>query len=450
MALDYDGANSGIFTRIGKLIKTINDHQTMPQTTLPAELKAIADLFEAADMTPQIAGLYGDFAGWQRDQIAIRERLASYADAVLTDRDSVLEQLGLTSPRLDATFWETLYRKMTADSEYLDQSIGEAGTPAAAGTNVGTGMVLVHIGLDAYNPPVNYGPALVTNHSLDSALTVTSETMTFECVSDVANGAPSGSESFSWRGAARGSQFDWDTEGSGDGPVLRVAGDGGVVTDGEFENWSNTNTPVSWTLSTGAVAGTTILRFSSSPHRGTYAMEFKGDGTATISITQDLTGRMDPGRMYMMSYRIKSTSAPPAAGAFTFSLAIVTPAGTTTRTANVANGALTTAWALKSAVALMPLERASSITLTLSATSTLTTGQSIYIDSVAITPMVYHGGIAAVVVPGSRDFIRGDKFTSAITNDDAGTFQKFFRRKYGVQLPSIDDGDETIDDALAE
>lgn len=448
MALLYDDANTGIFTRIGKLIKYINAHQTMPATTLPAELKAVVDLFEAADMTQQVAGIYGDFAGWQFDQITIRQRLAAYADNVLLDHNSVLEELGLTSARLDANFWDTLRRKMTADSETIDGSTISIGSITAGAANVGNGTIILSSLLDAYNPPVAYGPALVTNLSGTSELAVTSETMIFECVSDVANGAPSGSESFTWHGAARGPQFDWDTEGSGDGPTITTAA-GNVVTDGEFENWTNTNTPSNWTLSTGASAGTTVLRYAT-PYRGTYAMELKGTGAATIAITQDLTNKLDPGRAYCFSYRLKASSAPPAAGAVTANIAIVTPAGTTTVSLNVANGALTTSYALKSTVFAMPLERASSITLTLSATSTLTPGQSLYFDQVAVQPMIYHGGVAACVIPGSRDFIRGDKFTSAITNDDAGTFQKFFRRKYGVQLPSDPLGSETIADSLAE
>jgi hypothetical protein len=61
---------------------------------------------------------------------------------------------------------------------------------------------------------------------------------------------------------------------------------------------------------------------------------------------------------------------------------------------------------------------------------------NVYIDSVSVVEAVYHGGVAAAVVPGSSRFCVGDRFTVAISNDDAGVFQKFFRQNYKVQLPS--------------
>lgn len=83
-------------------------------------------------------------------------------------------------------------------------------------------------------------------------------------------------------------------------------------------------------------------------------------------------------------------------------------------------------------------------------TGTPTNTKNLYLDSLAFGPAVWHGGIGAAVLAGSTQFIRGDKFTSAITNDEAGTFQTFFRRQFGVQLPSNASGSETIADSLAE
>jgi hypothetical protein len=60
---------------------------------------------------------------------------------------------------------------------------------------------------------------------------------------------------------------------------------------------------------------------------------------------------------------------------------------------------------------------------------------------------VYHGGVAAAVVPGSSRFAAGDRFTFTVSNDAAGVFQEAFRKNYGVQLPSS--GAPTIADALA-
>jgi hypothetical protein len=62
-------------------------------------------------------------------------------------------------------------------------------------------------------------------------------------------------------------------------------------------------------------------------------------------------------------------------------------------------------------------------------------------------PAVYHGGVAAAVVPGASRFAAGDRFTFTVSNDAAGVIQEAFRKNYGVQLPSS--GAPTIADALA-
>lgn len=450
MAFDYDTANTGVFTRIGKIVKYVNAHQTMAGTTLPAELKAIADPFEAADMTDQIDTLYDDFAGWQEDQVRLRQTLADYASNVLSDRVSVLEQLGITSANgLDATFWETLHYRMNADTETIDASYVSFGSTTAAGANHGNGTVLLTTTLDAVNAPLADGPALLSYAGIESELAVT-ETMTFECVADALSGSASGSEQLSWRGGIANPPFDYHSEGSGEGPTLTACGAGGILTDGEFENWT-TNTPDNWTIATGT-AGTHIFHETSNYYRSGDSLKFLGTGVqASMSVTQTLTDTIEPGRTYNLNLRLKCSTNAPAAGNFAAQVAVTYQDGTSaTQGITVAAAALTNAWTLKNAFVIFARQDITSAVLTISWTNTPTNAVSLYVDCVALQPVVYHGGLGAVVVPGSTDFWRGDKFTVAVTNDGAGTFQTFFRRKYRVQLPSDDGGTETIADSLAE
>lgn len=451
MALDYVTANTGVFYRIGELIKILNAHTTLPATTLPAELKAIADPFEAADLTPQINTLYDVFAGEQNNQVTLRQQLAGYADTVLSDPVNVLPFLNLTTADLAGDFFEALWAKMVTDTKTVDRSTVSLGSVTAGGSNVGNGTVILTKVLDGVTPPLSGVPSLFHYLGVDSELAV-NETMIFEVTADSAGGATSGSESVRWAGGIQQVPFSYLTEGSGEGPTLTVAGTGGIITDGEFENFTVTDTPDSWTITAGAVT-TNIAQETSTTYRSGSALKMLATGIAAITVTQDLTNVMTPGQSYMMTLYLKCSSAAPTNGDFTATITYTkadgSGSGTVSGAISVGHAALTTSFALKSALQQLPLRDMSAVTLTLSWSGTPTNTKNLFIDCVALTPVTYHGGIGAVVVPGSTDFVKGDRFTAAITNDQAGTFQEFFRRQYGVQLRSTGGGTENITDALA-
>ena len=67
-------------------------------------------------------------------------------------------------------------------------------------------------------------------------------------------------------------------------------------------------------------------------------------------------------------------------------------------------------------------------------------------DDVAFGPVTYGAGAGVVAVRGSTPFVRNDRFTVSVANTE-GIVQAFFRRVFGVQLPS--DGSPTIADSVA-
>lgn len=559
MALDYDGANSGIFTRIGKLTKYVNSHLADATTTLPAELKAIADLYEAADLTGQVSGIYGAFDGLKADVAGLRQTLAGFADATLLDRDTVLSQLGVTLPSLPDVL-AALHQRMLDDAETVRRSAVTLGSPAVpTGSNTGTGVVLVTKVLDGYSPPLLGAQSHVRYNGLSSELAVPAETMYLACVGDsMTGGTAEGAEQFNWSGGIQDGPLDYHTEGSGQGPTLTVANGLTLVVDGDFENWggSGNNTPSNWTIGNGT-AGTHIFREATNVYRGTYGLKFLGTGAqATMGVEQSIgSSVLKARRRYLVCLRLKASGVPaagqvevhwsgtgysktapaaevqsfqvsgtPTGGTYTLtytgpyggaqttaaiaytatsatvqaalrllagleSVVVAASAGAPadvthaitfrgvqgdvtqlTSTSSLTGGtpvlthgtttpgvegdcvvlpaaAFPTTWMLAYFWINLPVVIPSDWKLVVQVASTLSNAVALYVDSLALAPVDYHGGVGANLVAGATRFVAGDRFSFSAANNQAGKLQDFFRQWYRFQLPSS--GSPSIDDALA-
>ena len=447
MAIDYTTANTGLFDRGGKLIKHVNSRLASATTTLPAELKAIADKFEAADMTSQIAGLFADYDGFQSNVTRERQAIARYWDAILTDRTSVLDQLAV--PQADVTaVLPALIRQMIADTASVDASTVAVGTVTANASNVGNGTVLMSKLLDGYNAPLSGAIPVLHYAGVNSELAV-NETMTFTCVSDSSrDGLTSGTEGFSWVGGIAGEKLGFEDEGSGEGPTLTVAGQSTVISNNDFETWAS-NLPTGWTAGNG-VAGTHIKQSTAEFYRGLSSLHFDGDN-AQADIRTDYAvaaGTMQSRRLYCVAVRVKASAAA-GTGGLLVSFTGTGYTASSTEKITITAGSMPTSWTLYNFWVVTPANIPSDWTLKITNTGTPGATSNVYVDSLSCEAGVYHGGLAAMVVPGSIPFTIGDRFTSAITNDAAGVFQEFFRQNYLVQLPSVTDGSETIVDSLA-
>lgn len=453
MAFDYITNPTGVFFRGGKVIKYVNSHLTNATTTLPAELKAIADPFETADMTDQIAGLYAVYTGMEQQEAGNRQRLAALWDNILADRTSVLNQLSVTSAGLGDVL-PALVRQMITDVASVQKITTTVGAVAAAAGNTGNGTVLLTKKLDGATQPMLGAVSLPQYAGLDSEL-ATNETMTFDCVQDSGrDGLTEGAESFSWLGKIADQTFGYLGDGSGRGPRMTVGNGTALETDGELENWGGTgnNTPTSWTAIGSTVFGTHVFRESTTIYRGTYSAKIVNSGAvATIGIQQSMTNAGLRGKkIYCVSVRMRS-SAVPAAGTFEvkFSGTGYTPGAGESISVLAASfpGAV---WTLYNFFAVMPSTPPSDLALLVQVSATLSAGTNVFVDTIHINEVQYHGGIGAVVVAGSTPFVVGDRFTSAISEsaETVGVFNRFFRRKYKTQLPSSA-GAPTIVDALA-
>lgn len=447
MAIDYTTSNTGIFDRIGKIVKYVNSRKTAASTSLPAELKAIADKFEAADMTTQISGLYDAYDSMRRSVVGERKTLAKYVDAVLTDRASVLNELRVSTPDTSLVLPE-LYRQMVVDSESIDASSVSIGSVTADATNQGNGMVLMSKLLDGTHAPTRSGVAVIQYAGTDSQLAC-NETMSFTCVADAPrDGTAEGSERFAWSGGIEDEIFGYKSGGSGDGPSLTVCGESNIITNGNFQSWAS-NVPSGWTITAGT-AGTHVKQSTSQYYRGSSSLHFDGDGSATtFTVTQALNSRAMKSRtLYCVSLRLKA-SASTGTGAFLCSFTGSGYTASSTEKIAITAGSMPTAWTLYEFWIVTPAVIPSDWTLVISNTGTPGGTSNVYVDCVAPCEASYHGGLAAVIVPGDDQFAVGDRFTVDITNDGEGVFQEFFREWYGVQLPSDSGGSETIADTLA-
>jgi hypothetical protein len=450
MALDYVTSNTGIFFRIGKIIKYVNSRLASATTTLPAELKAIADPYEVSDFTGQISGLYADYDGFKSNVVRERQTLAAYSDNTLTDRATVLTQINVPTADVSAVLPE-LVRQMNTDAASVKANTSTIGTVTANAANKGNGTVLLSKLLDGYNAPLQGGIAMVDYAGLNSELACPTETMTFTCVADSArDGLTAASERFSWVGGIQGDKLDYLTEGSGTGPSLTAAGDSTIVSNANFETWT-TNQPGSWTITAGVVT-TNVLQMNTAAnvYRGASSLQLKGDGaTAAITLTQAISaGAMTARRLYNVTARVKASAAS-GTGALTI---LFTGTGYTASASEkiaITAGSMPTSFTLYNFFIVTPANLPSDWTLSISNSGTPGGTSNVYVDCVVPVECYYHGGVAAVVVPGSTPFAANDRFTVAISNDAAGTFQEFFRKWYGVQLPSNGVGAETIANSLA-
>jgi len=450
MALDYVTANTGIFFRIGKSLKYINSRLASATTTLPAELKAIADPFEAADFTGQISGLYADYDGFKANVTRERQTLAAYSDNVLTDRATVLSQINVPTADVTAVLPE-LVRQMNTDAASVKANTVTIGSVTANAANKGNGTVILSKLLDGYNAPLQGGISMIDYAGLNSELACPSEAMTFTCTADSArDGLTAASERFSWVGGIQGDKLDFNTEGSGTGPSLTAAGDSTIIGNANFGTFT-TNQPGSWTITSGVVT-TNILQQTSAVnvYRGTSSLQLKGDGaTAALTVTQAISaGSMTSRRLYNVTARIKASAAS-GTGAITIMFTGTGYTASASEKITITAGAMPTSFTLYNFFIVTPANMPSDWTLSVSNTGTPGGTSNVYIDCVVPVECYYHGGISAVVVPGSTPFAANDRFTVPITNDAAGTFQEFSRKWYGVQLPSNSASGETIANSLA-
>ena len=432
MAIDW----TKLFGDLGAIIARSNSYASLAATTLGTDLDTLLTQF---DLTrPPNEGISTAYDAYRATVVGWRESLASYADARLLDRDTVLEELGLESADLAAVL-QALQRQMRTERKLVKActvTVGGAVTPSwPAPVNRGNGSVWTTTLLDGWSRPGRDMPACVWYEGVRSELACT-ETMTLECVADSADGLTEGSEVFSWSGNPRYGDFDWRGEGSGAGPTLAVADSESLASGRSLGSFSG-NVPLGWSLTYGT-SGTHCLTDLDDPWRGDASTKLVGNN-AVVELSQSLSPTAFQGRRrYHLGLALQCS------GAVNSDTRLVvgfrgTGYAAGSEEAIVIPGASFSglgAWTEKVAWPVAPAPVPSDWRLVIRLENAPST-TVVRLSSLSLAPVVWHGGIGLAIRAGREPWLRGDRLTFSVTNNGAGLFQTFARRRWKMQLPSI-------------
>lgn len=322
MALSYDHASTGFLTHIGRLIAASNVYYQLAQD-LEGELANILDTYDLGDQDAHVDGLTSTYAGFASEYASRRAALVSYAARRLGDRTTILEELVLPANTGTATILERLITQMITDSETVDASTVTISSVSMNSGNDGNGFILTTKVLDgAQSPgrgPSGSYPSHPKYNGVDSEFCY-AEDVRVECTRDsYQDGVTTGEESFLWSVGPSDVFMGVEGEaGGGDNATLTVLNAERIISNGNFEDFSVTNTPDSWDVDNGAVT-TNILKETgaSNVYRGSSSLKFLGSGAATIQISQTpSTGILKPLTRYLVAVLIKA-DASIAAGTLT-------------------------------------------------------------------------------------------------------------------------------------
>jgi hypothetical protein len=438
---------SNLFADLGKLVKHYNEVAVL-QAGFVTRRTGIEDQFESTTQLDKVANLLNASVTAASSMKAYRSQLVDMATLRLCDQSTILGELDIST----ASFTDVIrafIAKMALDTASIDASVVTIGTVTAAAGNVGNGSVYCTKVLDGATAP-GAGMAIIPTYAgVNSELSLP-QTMTVECIADsYSNGRATGSERFSVNGEnAAADRLDQPELGSGVGPTTDTVATSTIISNGTFESFPTTNTPASWTIAAGVVTDN-ILKDATNFYRGQFGLKLLGDGVATaITLTQVPT-TMIPLKRYLVSFRYKASATQTSGQTFEVKFTgtgYTAPAG---QKSTILGDVLATTSTLVTFEVLVPANRPTDWKLSISISGTPVSTKYVTIDDVFVAPLAWHNGLGFAVIPGSTPFVKGDKFTTAITNNVAGDFQEFFRRNYGVQLPSNNAGAETIADTLA-
>lgn len=434
--MDY----STLFTRFGKLTKSANALEVIPDTTITNVVTDIAGAFSANRLP--ISGLEDTANGWRSATDQWRQQIASYGSSYLAS-DEILSALGLTSQDTSASL-TALIAQMLLDSQSIARSQVTIGSPSQSGT--GNGKLMTSTILDGINPPLAAGTARRQYAGMLSELAVPSETVRLTCSADsYSDRRTAGKESFQITGALqKGSSIGYAAEGSGQGPTISTVESGTKIINGDFESWSVANTPDSWTI-VGGTVGTHIKQSTAQYFRDASSLNLAGDGAlSVIELSQNVT--VNPLGLIVISVWIKA-DASITGGTLTICFKGTGYTASSGEKITIAPGSLPTSWTHYSVFVCPPAVLPSDWRVSVAWSGTPQNSRNLWIDSLAVASPNYHGGVAYAVSAGNVDFVRGDLFTVAVANNGVGILQEFFRRAFATQLPSSDT--PTISDSLA-
>lgn len=446
MAIDYTKWAADM----GELIERFNGFRTLATGQLTTDLSEILTEYKNSGADNLLDGMTERFDSYRDILLQWAADMGQLANARMADSALMASQMPFPETSDPQGIVEEFIRQMIEDSKTVDASTVTVNSPAYNASNYGDGLFYASKVLDGYNEPGDGMPAVDNYNAVNSELAL-NETFVFTCRQDSEGaGTLVGAEEWSWHGDVQGEggYYDWRREGSGQrAQGLRGAMSTTLLSNGDFESFTS-SAPDSWDLDVGT-AGSTVDDDDTNEFRGTNCLKFLGTGAVAPQISQTLT-TMNPKRRYYVHARVKSTLIVAETGTLLIQFEGTGYTAGGSEKISIAPGSYSGTYVAVGFYINTPEEMPDDWELVIKTSGSITNARAIWIDDVIVVPVEYWGGIGVVPpIPGSTKWLRGDRVTIEIDNDQAGVFQEFFRRWYKMQLPSNAAGGETVSDAGA-
>lgn len=418
-----------LFARIGKIVKWFNLNLTTQGTSIQgAAPNGVADdvLSQYEARRDLVTGAESTMLGWSSTVAGWNAYLKGIADKTLADLQS-----SLSAPNGSlTTILPLLAADMTANSQSIKPCVISAPVVTAGSGNIGNGKLIA---------------STKTTAGIDDQRII-NETVLFTCTADQYTGGTKNGETFSIVGFPKlPAPGVYGTRGNGTGPSITVSDANNIIANGGFESFTVANTPDSWVLGTGAVAGTTI-KSTTTAHIGATALQFTGDGsTATVIVNQ--VPALTASTIYAVSVWLRKNGT--VTSGSNFQAAIKGTGFTTVNLFNADPSTLTTSYVNYTAFISVPAAPPTDLRIEFDWTSANTAGAAaqVLIDDAVIIKPVAFGNVQYAMFAGSTPFQKGDTESTVTATDGAGVFSTFFGRCYSQNLPTS--GSPTQADSLA-
>jgi hypothetical protein len=438
MAINY----TNFATAIGAVIKKVDTYNTWI-ATLASERDEVIAMCSAEgqlQLVDDVPDAYGNFqdvvSGW------ITSGLKGYTDKLLTNPGLVTSNLPVGDVNGVSEVLVALRKDMVTNSETVLKCTVTVGSITYTLANTLAVKLITTTTLDGVNPPASYAAAMPAYAGVTSELAQDSQTVTLTCTADSESGGTlRGAETFSIVGNPASGSYRKTAEGIGE-DVITVGNvaSGDIIAGGDFDSWTAGN-PDGWTVNDG-VAAADFVEESGNGLRGTSALKLLG-GATNVDLSQII-----PEANFVRRQAYALVAMVKKAGTTGTAVISLKDGATTIASLNIDISTAAAGWNLHSNVFVVPAAITADYVLRIVADTSGFNGNPL-IDDILLVPMKYVGGIGMALVALDTKVMLGDKAAFALSNDNDGVFQTYFRRQYGVQLPSADVSGATIDEALA-
>lgn len=437
MAVDY----TKLFTIIGSFTARVNEYLT-DMNAYPTGQGVIESVLAAQDAIRFDDGLIEQIKEFQGDITGHIDAFISRVSDVLTDDELIGANFSFgQSPTLDLVF-PALLKDMNDNDKNITANVTTVGAVTYVSENAAVGKLMVGTKLDGVTSPGEGYSAQLEYNGLSTQLIPTSETLTFTCISDSEGSATRGSEVFEITGTGEASAaYSPNGENVGNlGTITAIDNQGTTfLANASFDSWT-AGEPDSWTNE--GDAGT----YTEGPN------SVYGDGSCIKTVQADDTFRLSQTISNSLftrrkSYFVSIWAAKDTDVASDESITIVFEDDIGAFN-TLTFSPTTTNWVNYTFQINPPIEITGDVVVTISSGFGVldATNDPVLIDNLVIVPCEYFAGAAFAITSGPDKFLLGDQIIVTISNNNAGVFQTFFRKAFGIQLPT--DATPTISDSL--